>query len=213
MSVRMALAALALALFAVSALAQTPGSLRDRPSRLERVTNAPQTQLTVGGPASQLQSANIPQTNFRMAEVPPARLEATKVLLRELSARQTPEQAVVISLPADVLFDFDSAALRPDALPALQRAGELLQSYPRAPIEIHGHTDAKGTAAYNDVLSQKRAQSVANRLSPGAGGRTLAVRGFGKERPVAANTQPDGSDDPDGRQRNRRVEIVIQPVP
>ena len=207
----------------IPAVAQiTPsGSLRDRPSRLERVTGVPETrlqpassagQLSTSGRSSGLRAVDGPQTSFRLAEVPTARLEVTKVLLRELNAQQTPDQAVVVALPADVLFDFDSSILRPDAAPALERAAELLQSYPRAPLAIHGHTDAKGTDAYNDALSQRRAQAVAARLQPLAGGRTLAVHGFGEQRPVAPNTRADGGDDPQGRQKNRRVEIVIQPV-
>ena len=218
-------AAVALCVLAANmpAVAQiTPsGSLRDRPSRLERVTGAPETrlqaattagQLATGGRNSELRPAEGPQTSFRLAEVPPARLEVTKVLLRELNAQQTPDQALVVALPADVLFDFDSAILRADAAPALERAAELLQSYPRAPLAVHGHTDAKGTDAYNDALSQRRAQAVAARLAPLAGGRTLTVRGYGEQRPVAPNTRADGGDDPQGRQKNRRVEIVIQPV-
>ncbi|RYF43987.1 MAG: OmpA family protein [Comamonadaceae bacterium] len=207
----------------MQALAQVPaaGSLRDRPSLLERVPNAPETrlqpqpggtELSSGGRASTLRSAQGPHTNFRLAEVPAARLDSTLALLRELNARQTPDQSLVVALPSDVLFDFDSAVLRPDAGPALERAAGLLQSYPRAPLAIHGHTDARGTDAYNDALSQRRAQAVAARLQPLAGGRSLAVRGYGEQRPVAPNTRPDGGDDPQGRQKNRRVEIVILPV-
>jgi outer membrane protein OmpA-like peptidoglycan-associated protein len=206
----------------VAAQAPAAASLRDRPSRLDRVDNAPASNLKPAGPASGLSGsgsasrfgvASGPKTGFRLAEIPVSRLEATQVLLRELKAQQTPDQAVVVALPADVLFDFDSANLRPEAAPALDRAAELLQGYPKAPVEIHGHTDSKGTDAYNDALSQKRAQAVAARLQPKSGGRTLAVRGFGEQRPVAANTHADGGDDPEGRQRNRRVEIVIQPLP
>jgi outer membrane protein OmpA-like peptidoglycan-associated protein len=216
--------ALLLATIGVPVLAQAPAmaNLRDRPSRPERVDNAPASNLKPAGPTSGLSTAGSasrlgvtsgPKTDFRLAEIPVSRLEVTQGLLRELKAHQTPDQAVVVALPADVLFDFDSADLRADAAPALDRAAELLQGYPKAPVEIHGHTDSKGTDAYNDVLSQKRAQAVAVRLQPKAGGRTLAVRGFGKQRPVAANTLADGGDDPQGRQRNRRVEIVIQPLP
>lgn len=196
------------------------GSLRDRESRL-RIVEAPATRLLPAAPSSQLtttgrpsalRDARGPQTTFRLAEVAPARVEITRTVLRELAVRQTPEQALVVTLPADVLFDFDSASLRPDALAAVDRTAELLRSYERAALEIHGHTDAKGTDAYNDSLSQRRAQAVATRLAPHAGGRDLAVQGFGERRPVAANAQPDGSDDPAGRQRNRRVEIVIQPL-
>ena len=107
-------------------------------------------------------------------------------------------------------FDFDKATIRPDAEPALTRAAELLKSYPQAQVSIGGHTDAKGDDAYNEGLSLRRARAVAARLQREAG-RTLGAEGFGERRPVAPNVKPDGSDDPDGRQKNRRVEIRITP--
>jgi outer membrane protein OmpA-like peptidoglycan-associated protein len=77
-------------------------------------------------------------------------------------------------------------------------------------VMIEGHTDGKGTESYNQGLSERRAGAVRTALvGRGLEGRQLIVRGFGKSRPVAANERPDGSDDPDGRQKNRRVEVVI----
>ncbi|MCS4509697.1 OmpA family protein [Xylophilus ampelinus] len=148
---------------------------------------------------------------FREAEVPRDRLQVTREVLVALQARQTPQQSIVVDLPADVLFDFDRATLRPDAAQALARAAELLRSYPGAPVRINGHTDAKGSDDYNDALSLKRARTVAAALQQDQG-RTFPTQGFGKRRPVAHNTAADGSDDPVGRQRNRRVEIVIEPI-
>ena len=63
-------------------------------------------------------------------------LEQTKALLVELKAQPTPEQAISIDLPADVLFDFDKADLRPDAAPSLAKAAELIKSYPQAPLTV-----------------------------------------------------------------------------
>ena len=148
---------------------------------------------------------------FREAEVPRDRLQVTREVLVALQARQTPQQAIVVDLPADVLFDFDKASLRPDAADALAKASELLRSYPGAPVRIVGHTDGKGTDGYNDALSLKRAQTVAAALQA-APGRTVRAEGFGNRWPVAPNTTADGQDDPAGRQRNRRVEIVIEPM-
>lgn len=128
-----------------------------------------------------------------------------------LKARRS-DGVIVIDLPADVLFDFDKAMIRADAEPALMRAAELLKSYPDAQVSIGGHTDAKGDDAYNEGLSLRRARAVAARLQ-GPAGRTLGAQGFGERQPVAANAKPDGSDDPDGRQKNRRVEIRITPKP
>ncbi|GAW41286.1 Photosystem I P700 chlorophyll a apoprotein A2 [Brevundimonas sp. SH203] len=164
---------------------------------------APMSTFQKAGPDSELQSV------FVSSEVAPERVETTRTLLSELNARRS-EGVIVIDLPADVLFDFDKATIRPDAEPALTRAAELLKSYPTAQVSIGGHTDAKGDDAYNDGLSLRRARAVAERLQAAAG-RPLGAEGFGERRPVAPNVKPDGSDDPAGRQKNRRVEIRITP--
>lgn len=193
--------------------------LADTPSRFVPQAGAPSSEMRPAGTPSRFGPAGGsstfapaagPATRFRLAEVPPARLERTRDLLDTLQARETPQQAIVIDLPADVLFDFDKAELRPDAQASLAKAAELLQSYANAPIAVRGHTDAKGSDAYNDALSLRRAQAVAERLRGAAGGRPIAAEGLGKRRPVAPNQHADGSDDPEGRQRNRRVEIVIE---
>lgn len=197
------------------------GSLKDVPSTFALAPDAPRSEWRLTGvagtlatrsPASQLAGASVPSTLFRVAEVPPARVAVTQELLTALQARQTEQQAIVIALPADVLFDFDQVALRADARTSLAQTAELLKSYAAAPVEVHGHTDGKGTDAYNDVLSTRRAQAVAARLPAAVKGeRAFAVVGHGKRQPVAPNAHADGSDDPEGRQRNRRVEIIIQP--
>jgi outer membrane protein OmpA-like peptidoglycan-associated protein len=77
-------------------------------------------------------------------------------------------------------------------------------------VLIEGHTDGKGSDSYNQGLSERRAVAVKTALVVGGLQEArLNVRGFGKTRPVAPNQTPDGADDPDGRQRNRRVEVVI----
>lgn len=180
---------------------------RDAPSS----TLAPNTvsgRLTSGGPATSLQSANGPQTLLRAAEIPPERIERTKVLTMELKAQPTPKQEITIDLPADVLFDFDKADLRTDAMPSLEKAAELTKSYPDAPLTVRGHTDAKGSDSYNDALSLRRADGVA-RVLKNRTGRTPRAEGLGKREPIAANTTPDGQDNPQGRQQNRRVQILI----
>lgn len=196
-------------------------SLAATPTHLQPADAAPLTQLqphvTHGGlvpreTETRLQVAAGPATLLRAAEVPPQRLEQTRALLVELQAQPTPEQAISIDLPADVLFDFDKAELRADAARSLDKAAELLKSYPQAPIDVVGHTDGKGGDAYNDALSQRRAAAVAAALQSRTG-RLIATRGMGKRQPVAPNTTPDGRDDPDGRQRNRRVQIVIGALP
>jgi outer membrane protein OmpA-like peptidoglycan-associated protein len=116
-----------------------------------------------------------------------------------------------IELPADILFDFDKADIRAAAQPALRQAADLLRRHARGPVTIEGHTDAKGTPAYNKRLSDRRATSVQRWLIEREGLRELkfAPKGLAATKPVAPNAKPDGSDDPEGRQRNRRVEIVF----
>ena len=117
------------------------------------------------------------------------------------------------TLAADVLFAFDRADLRPEADTALRKfLTQLGPQTARASLRIEGHTDGKGADAYNDRLAMERARSVQAWLGDRGSIPIAAMNtaGFGKRRPVAPNTRTDGSDDPDGRQRNRRVEIVVQ---
>jgi outer membrane protein OmpA-like peptidoglycan-associated protein len=117
-----------------------------------------------------------------------------------------------VELSADVLFDFDKAAILPKAEESLRQVAAVISEKGSGEVRIEGHTDAKGSAAYNQRLSERRAEAVSAWLSANGGvsrGSVTTV-GFGATRPVAPNAKPDGSDDPDGRQRNRRVEIVVK---
>jgi outer membrane protein OmpA-like peptidoglycan-associated protein len=129
--------------------------------------------------------------------------------LEELGAR-VDDKEIKIDLSADVLFDFDKADLRAEAVPALTRIKEVLAAYPEASALIEGHTDAIGGDAYNQLLSERRAEAVWRWLVEAGVTTKMTTHGWGKSRPVASNTRPDGSDDPEGRQKNRRVEIVVQ---
>jgi outer membrane protein OmpA-like peptidoglycan-associated protein len=131
-------------------------------------------------------------------------------VLKDLNAVVT-AQEVKVNLSADLLFDFDQADLKPAAAPELEKVATVLKAYPTAKVAIEGHTDGKGTDAYNQPLSEKRAATVAQWLTMRASlnGANIHTRGWGKTKPIAPNTNPDGSDNPDGRAKNRRVEIVI----
>jgi outer membrane protein OmpA-like peptidoglycan-associated protein len=108
-----------------------------------------------------------------------------------------------------VLFDFDKAALRSEARPAIEYVAETVLRAGK-PVSIEGHTDSIGSEAYNMRLSQLRALTVQAELTRRvAGAVPMQAVGYGKARPIAENQYPDGTDDPDGRQRNRRVEIVV----
>jgi outer membrane protein OmpA-like peptidoglycan-associated protein len=128
-----------------------------------------------------------------------------------IDARET-AQEIRIELAADVLFDFDKADIRPDAAAALTEAAELIRQKSRGPVRVEGYTDSKGGDAYNQKLSERRAASVAQWLKNHAGLKSTEFHtaGFGARQPVAPNNKPDGSDDPEGRQKNRRVSLIVQ---
>jgi outer membrane protein OmpA-like peptidoglycan-associated protein len=130
-------------------------------------------------------------------------------LLRDLNA-EVRGREVRIALSADVLFDFDKADLKPAARPSLDKVVAFLKSYPKANARIEGHTDSKGDDAYNQKLSQQRADSVRKFLAAQGATLSMSTRGWGEKKPVAPNAKPDGKDDPEGRQKNRRVEITVQ---
>lgn len=118
---------------------------------------------------------------------------------------------VRIDLASDVLFDFDSADIQPKARQTLARVAQLIGNRAKGKVRILGYTDGKGSAQYNQGLSERRAQSVKTWFVE-TDGLTLvdfATRGFGMRDPVAPNSKSDGSDNPQGRAKNRRVEIII----
>jgi outer membrane protein OmpA-like peptidoglycan-associated protein len=116
-----------------------------------------------------------------------------------------------IELAADVLFDFDKSDILPRAENALKKAASIINESGKGAVRIEGHTDAKGSDAYNQKLSEQRAGAVRSWLTgkERVKGVTLVTRGFGAKNPVAPNSNQDGSDNPAGRQKNRRVEIII----
>ncbi|GHD70404.1 membrane protein [Luteimonas padinae] len=111
-----------------------------------------------------------------------------------------------------VNFDFDKSTLRPDAVSILNEAIEILKRYPELKVEVAGHTDSKGTDAYNQSLSERRAKAVYDYLTGNGidASRLVGPNGYGESRPIAPNTNDDGSDNPDGRARNRRTELNVQ---
>jgi outer membrane protein OmpA-like peptidoglycan-associated protein len=115
-----------------------------------------------------------------------------------------------LELVADALFDFDKSSLRSDAEETLRAVAPELVKAGKHPVTVEGHTDAIGSQEYNLRLSENRARTVRGWLAAqGYVPADAAIKGYGKLRPVAPNTFPDGSDNPEGRQKNRRVEIAI----
>jgi outer membrane protein OmpA-like peptidoglycan-associated protein len=129
---------------------------------------------------------------------------------QELTVHETSKE-IRLAIPADVLFDFDKAFIRPDGAAALQQAATVIRERNRGIVRIEGYTDSKGSAAYNLRLSQQRAVAVETWLVQEGGfpAALFSTQGFGAARPIAANTKPDGADDAAGRQRNRRVELIV----
>ena len=118
---------------------------------------------------------------------------------------------IAIELPADILFDFDKSNFQPSAAYALKDAALILRQQAKGTVRIEGYTDAKGAPDYNEKLSTARAKSVEQWLVE-QGGLTkmrFASKGFGAAKPVAPSSHPDGTDNPEGRQLNRRVVIVF----
>ncbi len=130
---------------------------------------------------------------------------------QQLQVKETGAE-IRIELAADVLFDFDKSTIKPEAAAALHNVAQIIEDRGKGrTVRIEGHTDSKGGAAYNQRLSERRANSVKQWLAEkeGLSRVRMTTRGFGATRPVAPNAKPDGSDDPEGRQKNRRVEIVL----
>lgn len=128
----------------------------------------------------------------------------------DLNVRVT-DMGTVIDLPSDALFEFDKADLTPNAEAELRKAAAMIVQAPAGTIQIIGHTDSKGDDAYNQRLSEARAQTVADWFGQQVGvrQREFAVSGRGKTAPIAPNQTASGADDPAGRSKNRRVEVIL----
>ncbi len=149
---------------------------------------------------SQVETEPVPVTTTEVEET-----------LTELNAERTIE-GIKINLQDNILFEFDKYAVRSVAKPTLAKINQLLKHYKDAQVFIYGHTDSKGDDAYNLDLSNKRAAAVkyyfVNVFNEQP--TRLQTKGFGESQPLAPNNNPDGSDNPAGREKNRRVEIIIQ---
>ncbi len=114
---------------------------------------------------------------------------------------------LIVSLPNDLTFATDSAAISPAVTADLRQVSQSLVRYPDSTVQVVGHTDSDGEAAYNQALSERRANTVADQVQ--AGGvpyNRLRTLGRGEGQPVASNLTPEG------KAQNRRVEIIIVPT-
>lgn len=129
--------------------------------------------------------------------------------LRGLNAKQT-ERGTLVTF-GDVLFDFDQASLKANSRDSITTLANYLIKNPDRKVIVEGYTDSKGSAAYNQGLSERRANAVKNALvRAGVDPSRIVAQGYGKEYPVASNATNSG------RAQNRRVEVTIsndnQPV-
>jgi outer membrane protein OmpA-like peptidoglycan-associated protein len=111
---------------------------------------------------------------------------------------------------SDALFAFAEATLTPTAQKTLNALGPVIRKSGQHPVQIRGYTDSIGSDVYNQLLSEQRARTVRDWLAAHHYiAATTPTQGFGKKDPVAPNTNPNGSDNPAGRAKNRRVEVLI----
>ncbi|SPT56087.1 OmpA family protein [Schaalia odontolytica] len=115
----------------------------------------------------------------------------------------------VITLEDGVLFDFGKSDIRPDAAHTLSKLATVLNDAKVPAAHIYGHTDSVSDEAFNQQLSEDRANAVSAELKKDGASATLDATGYGETKPIAPNENPDGSDNPAGRALNRRVEIFI----
>ncbi|MDR2551066.1 MAG: OmpA family protein [Desulfobulbus sp.] len=130
----------------------------------------------------------------------------------DITAKET-SRGVEINFPEVLLFDFDSDQLRTDSQIKMQAVATILnkRGIDSRKLAVEGHTDSFGTPDYNLMLSQRRAESVARSLVfSGVARERMEVKGLGMAAPIAANTHPNGTDNPEGRAQNRRVEVIVE---
>jgi outer membrane protein OmpA-like peptidoglycan-associated protein len=113
-------------------------------------------------------------------------------------------EGIKITFDSGILFETNSAQLSPQAEGNMRNLSRVLTKYKDTDILVEGHTDSVGTEEYNERLSQRRAEAVANYAKGlGVKGSRFTTIGYGESQPIASNTSPAG------RQQNRRVEIAI----
>jgi len=137
-----------------------------------------------------------------------AAIEAEKQKIDDEAAIR---DVITIQLQGEVLFDFGKSKIRPASETTLEKVAAVLKQFPDGRIAIVGHTDSVGSAETNLAVSKARAAAVREWLATkgGLGEKQIAVEGHGEAQPIAPNAMADGTDNPAGRQKNRRVEIKI----
>lgn len=123
----------------------------------------------------------------------------------DVGVTRTAEDEILLNMPADITFDFNRAEVKSQFVGTLQQVAGTLAQYPSTTVDIIGHADSVGSDAYNQELSERRAMNVASvMISNGVQRQRVAAYGYGETAPIADNGTPDG------RARNRRVEIRLK---
>ena len=126
---------------------------------------------------------------------------------KEVQVERVRDDLLKLTLANEVSFDYDSAQVKPAFRPTLEKLADVLAKYDRNRVTIVGHTDATGSEVYNQTLSERRAEAVLTELSRmGVSGTIMTAAGRGEYEPRATNATEAG------RQLNRRVEVLVQPV-
>lgn len=197
--------------------AVTDSLIRARLQRLEMLTAAQREAMLRQQQLSAAEIAALRERNLlvsqeadslrRAAEAASARLNEAlnqlRVLVSEITNLRETSRGLVISL-SDILFETARATLKPGAVQNINRIAAVLNQYPDYNISVEGHTDARGSDAYNQTLSENRARAVADALiAAGVPSSRIASKGFGESQPVASNETTAGM------QQNRRVEVIV----
>lgn len=147
-------------------------------------------------------AGKLAEERLAAAQAAKAKNDKLQAQLAELQAQQT-DRGMVLTL-GDVLFDTGRAQLKPGAMSTVDRLANFMRENPERTVAVEGYTDSVGSDSYNQQLSQRRAEAVQAALaSRGIAMNRVSTRGFGESQPVASNNTAEG------RQRNRRIEVVI----
>jgi outer membrane protein OmpA-like peptidoglycan-associated protein len=195
----------ALLLIAVSAAASDPGYTDPWSPEAEAAAEAAVARL---GPHRAL---DLQRTVLNIVGVQQGVVAAVSQVRQAMTALNAQENdlEIHVSLPADVLFDFDKSDIRADAAKSLSFLATLIRANPKGRTRLEGHTDAVGNEQYNQALSERRAESVKAWLVKNASldATKLVTKGWGKTKPIAPN------DTEANRQKNRRLEAIVEKGP
>ncbi len=168
----------------------------------EFISHKAGTLLQINLPVIRAPQISTPEIESLELDIPELRTSGIEVY-------RTENGETIIRLQGNILFAFDDDKPLPDSQPIILSLAKLLIDEQPVQISIEGHTDSWGTPQYNDDLSRRRAETIAQQLIAAGVPRTnIEIQGYGESQPIDAEMNPDGSDNPEGRQRNRRVEII-----